>query len=196
MPTNKLKMNLQHFAEGGQEDPPAKADEKKDPEQKQEEKPETMIPKTRFDEVNQKMKDMEAKVQAFEQAQADAEKAAQEEQGEYEKLYRAKEQEVEQLTSYKTRAEQLEGAFGEMVNAKVESIPEDYRELIPEGMTAEQKLEWITKAESKGMFKTVDTTQKEIGGGKGGTNPEEAKVDLSKMTPLQRMLSGYGKKKK
>ena len=52
-----------------------------------------MIPKSRFDEVNQKFKDLQAKLEEFtnEKSKAEAERQkAKEEQGKYEELYKAK----------------------------------------------------------------------------------------------------------
>ncbi|OMI07722.1 hypothetical protein BVL54_20070 [Bacillus paralicheniformis] len=79
----------------------------------QETNPETpMIPKTRFDEVNTKMRAMEEQLKAFEeekaklqQAEEERQKAEAEKRGEFEELYRSKEKEVEGLLTFKQRAE-------------------------------------------------------------------------------------------
>ena len=65
---------------------------------------EHMIPKSRFDEVNQKFKDLQAKLEEFtnEKSKADterqkAEKKAKEEQGKYEELYKTTSDELPSL---------------------------------------------------------------------------------------------------
>lgn len=166
---------------------------------KQEEtKTETMIPKSRFDEINQRNKEMASQLAELQKAQEEAdalkqeqEKAEAEKRGEFERLYKEKTQEAESLLTFKERAEKLEATFGSMVDSKLSTIPEEFHELIPSNLTAEAKLEWIAKAESKGLFKGA--TEQPIG---QPTNPKgESKRDVTKMSPMEKLLMGYGKRK-
>ena len=156
---------------------------------------ENMIPKSRFDEVNSKYKELAEKVQAFETAKQEAERQEQEKKGEFEKLYREKESELtkyqKDLESISERAKTLEERFSKMVESKVETIDEDYRDLIPSNLTNEEKLEWIDKAESKGLFKK---TNDEVTIGESTNRKQEAKRDVKQMSAMEKLLLGYGKR--
>lgn len=171
---------------GEQTNPEPKVETKQD---------ENMIPISRFNEVNTKYKELAEKVQAFETAQAEANRLEQEKKGEFEKLYREKESELtkyqQDLESISERAKALETRFETMVNAKVEAIDENYRDLIPTNLTNEEKLEWIEKAEAKGLFgkKEIEVSIGE------STNPkQEVKRDTKQMSAMEKLLFGYSKR--
>ncbi|WP_338461566.1 hypothetical protein V5G20_17800 [Brevibacillus borstelensis] len=158
------------------------------------EKPEIMIPKTRFDEVNTKFKDVQRQLEELLKEKQDREKAEAEKRGEYERLYQDT---TKQAEEFKTKAEtteqrvqQLESVISQLLDAKLENIPEDFRDLIPANFTVEQKLEWIATAEKKGLF--AKKTQQQIG---DDTNaPDKQKVDLNSLNPMQLFMAGYGSK--
>jgi dsDNA-specific endonuclease/ATPase MutS2 len=172
--------------------------EVKEPEVKKEEtKQEAMIPKTRFDEINDKYKEMAEKVSAFEKAQEQAkaeaeakELEAKKEQGKFEELYQTTQKELENYKQYETRSKELEGLITNMVEDKLKSVPEEMHDLVPSNLTAEQTLDWLSKAESKGIFGKQEA--KEIGKPTNQSN-EKPKVDAQKMSPLDKILSGLGK---
>lgn len=188
---------------GGEAAEPSAGTKNTDNEQQPQQSGEPMIPKSRFDEVNTKykelqnrVKEMEAQLTAFQQAQADAERKSKEEQGKFKELY---EQQVAELDKYKNetkqmkeRAERLEKYINSMLEAKLENVPEDMRELIPEGLSPEEKLLWVEKAEKRGLFgKTVDEP---IG---SSANPISNNAsDVSTLSPFQLLRLGYGGKRK
>lgn len=183
--------DLQFFAEPG--DPPADPEDPPNPEDDPEppaDPKDIMIPKTRFDEVNTKYKTAQEQLDKLLKDQEDAELEKKKQQGEFENLYNKA---TEDLETYKgnyekstTRVEQLEGIITSMLNTKLESIPEEFRDLIPENLSPEQKLDWITKADSKGLFK--DKSQDPLG---GATNPSGKTQDLEKLNAHQLMQNGY-----
>jgi len=156
---------------------------------------ENMIPLSRFNEVNSKYKELAEKVQAFETAQAEAERLEQEKKGEFEKLYREKEGELSQyqkdLQAITERATALESRFEAMVNSKIEAIDENYRDLIPTNLSNEAKLEWIEKAESKGLFGKKEA---EVTIGESTNHRQEIKRDVKQMSAMEKLLMGYGKR--
>jgi dsDNA-specific endonuclease/ATPase MutS2 len=173
--------------------------EVKEPEVKKEEtkQQDAMIPKTRFDEINEKYKEMAEKVSAFEKAQeqakADAEAKeleAKKEQGKFEELYQTTQKELETYKQYENRSKELEGLITNMVEEKLKSVPEEMHDLVPSNLTAEQTLDWLSKAESKGLFGTKEA--KEIGKPSNQSN-EKPKVDKANLSPLDKILSGLGK---
>ncbi len=156
---------------------------------------EHMIPKTRFDEVNTELKDLKAQLESFTKAKAKDEKAKAEKLGEFEQLYRTADGQVKELTTKHESASQrvtaLEGILGGMLETKMSAIPEEFHELIPEGMSLEQKLSWLDKAQSKGMFKK----QEDVVIGEATSRKAEPKVDTKTMSPIEKILASYSKQK-
>ncbi|MEH7521694.1 hypothetical protein V7149_00205 [Bacillus sp. JJ1503] len=153
-----------------------------------------MIPKSRFDEVNQRFKDVQAQLDSILAEKQEADRKAQEEQGKFQELYEntAKEftQVKTQYESVENRAKELEGVITGLLETKLSTIPEDYHDLIPGNLTPEQKLDWINKAETKGLFGKKE--QKPIG---ETTSPSHAQAfDLNTLSPVQLLKAGYGSK--
>lgn len=197
--TGPLSLDLQFFAEPSE---PSNTQEPTNPEQPENNEPqepkneskEHMIPKSRFDEVNNNYKTVKDQLDKILKQQQDDELKRQKEQGEFELLYNQANQELESyktdFESTKTRVEQLEGIMTSMLNTKLESIPEEFHDLIPENLSPEQKLDWISKAETKGLFK--DQSQEPVG---GQTNPSQQEANLESMNPFQLLKAGYGSQK-
>lgn len=136
---------------------------------------EIMIPKSRFDEINGKYKETAAQL-------AELHKQHEGLSGEFENAKKT-------IEKYESRTQELEGYIAKMLEMKIEKVPEDKRDLIPEGLTPEQKLAWLEKAEAKGLFSYQ--AEKQIG---TGTNPQQKQsVDLSKLNPFQLLQMGYKK---
>ncbi|WP_353856775.1 hypothetical protein [Bacillus sp. Bos-x628] len=168
------------------------------PEVTPEQKSDPMIPKTRFDEVNAKYKEMADKVAQFEaeqaklQAEAEAkELEAKKEQGKFEELYQATQKELENFKAYEARAKELESVITGMVETKLNDVPKDMHDLIPNNLSVEQTLDWLNKAESKGLFGSKQEA-KEIGKPSNKSN-EAPKVDKANLSPLDKILAGIGK---
>ncbi|MDQ0976626.1 putative nuclease with TOPRIM domain [Neobacillus niacini] len=181
---------------GGGSTPPAQDPPATDP-PAQDPPKDTMIPKTRFDEVNNKLKEMADKVAEFEKAQADAkaladqkELDAKKEQGKFEELYLNTQKELDTYKQYESRTKELEGTILKMVETKLESVPKEMHDLVPTNLTAEGTLDWLNKAEAKGIFGKPEV--KEIGKPSNKSN-ESPKVDKSNMSALDKILSGLGK---
>jgi hypothetical protein len=192
-----LPLNLQFFSDPGDPNPnpeppadPKPSDPPVDP------KPnDHMIPKSRFDEVNNNYKTAKEQLDQLLKEKEEADRKAKEQQGEYQTLY---EQANQQLETYKTdfegtksRVEALEGIMNSMLQTKLEGIPEEYHDLIPDNLSPEQKLDWITKAETKGLFGTKNS-EEPVG---GPTNPINPKTDFENMNSFQLLKAGYGSKK-
>lgn len=190
-----LPLDIQFFAEGGNgegEGGNSESTQETKQESTKQDQTENMIPKSRFDEVNTKYKELLGKVEAIEADQVAKQKEEAEKRGEFEKLYRAKEEEVKGLLSYKERTQSLEGVINTLVESELKTVPEDFHDLIPSNLSSEQKLDWITKAKSKGMFKVQDNTEKTIGD--PNTNRKEQKRDTRTMSAMDKLLSAYGKR--
>jgi ribonucleoside-triphosphate reductase len=80
-----------------------------------------------------------------------------------------------------------------MVKTRLSTIPEEFHDLIPANLSAERTLEWITKAETKGLFAPKGSKSDEIGKPFNHSN-EGPKVDTKSMSALDKILSGLGGK--
>ena len=207
---NKLfPMNLQFFAqdtgsEGGTDssaDNDAGVDGASDGKENTETKAdntnanEHMIPKSRFDEINNAYKEMKTQIEELEVARITKETKDAEAKGEFENLYKSAQTELESKASeYATtsqRVEALEGVIGELLETKLNTIDKEYHDLIPAGMQPEQKLAWVNMAEAKGIFGTQKVN--EPLGERTNPNGNESSIDTKDLSPLQKMLSGYNK---
>ena len=106
---------------------------------------EHMIPKSRFDEINQKLNDATKRAEALEKAAQDAETKRLKESDDFKALYEKSEAE---LSSLRPQAEKLgvyEKTLQETLDESILAIPEDKRSLIPEELTVDQKLKWINR---------------------------------------------------
>ena len=82
--------------------------------------------------------------------------------------------------------EQLEGIAKELEG----DVPEKFRDLIPSGLTAGERIKWMRAANAKGLFAApepppTDQSKPKI------TKPTPSPDSIS---PAQKMAAGYGKK--
>lgn len=165
---------------------------------------EHMIPKSRFDEVNNSFKELKKQLEAMnaekvqrEAEQAERDRKSKEEQGKYQELYETSNRELESFKgeskTFKARVEQLEVVINGLLEARLKGIPEEFRDLVPANLTPEQKLEWLTAADKKGLFGAV-TQKKDTPVGQP-TNPAGGAVtDINTLTPGQLLRMAYGQK--
>ncbi|MHC1728077.1 MAG: hypothetical protein AB9866_19085 [Syntrophobacteraceae bacterium] len=151
--------------------PPAPAAEPPKPEEKQEEH---MIPKSRFDEVNNKAKEAEAKLAAIEAEKAEQEKKKLEEDNKFKELYESEKAEKGKLA--------LEVTKRDLIAQAVES--KEFHPTLSKMVVGSTEEELKASLEdAKTYFKEVqeklksDITASDDAGGNGGRSPEK------KMTP-------------
>lgn len=161
---------------------------------------EHMIPKHRFDEVNDKYKEMKKQLDALlkekeenDKKAAEADRLAKEQQGKFEELYKST---SDELNKYKAdhkqasdRVKQLEAVINGLLEAKLEAVPEEYRDLLPAHMAPEAKLEWLAQAEKKGLF---TNTKKNTPLGESTNPPVSQNTDLNKLSPMEMLRAAYG----
>lgn len=145
---------------------------------------EVMIPKGRFDEVNNKQKELAGELEQMKQAKLAMEKELANMKLASEGTQNSIKETTEKLQS---EVEKYKTLMGEMVASKLQAIPEDMHDLVPEGLSDEQKIAWISKAEEKGLFKKQ--AQVVVGTPLNHSSNTEEKVQ--KMNPLQALVSFY-----
>lgn len=89
-----------------------------------------------------------------------------------------------------TQIKQYEELISKLVETKLEQIPEEYKELIPDNLDLTQKLNWLEKAEAKGLFNKVDKKKPNVEIGKP-MNIEPENVDTTKLTGSQLLKLAY-----
>lgn len=153
-------------------------------------KKEVMIPKERFDEVNGKYKDLATQMEDMKKAKADMEKVL----SDIQTANEVNKSTIAETTSkLEKQVQSYESIMNEMVATKLQTIPEDLHELIPEGLSLEQKLSWINKAESKGLLKKQP--QVVVGQALNHSSDQDKAERIKKMNPLQALASYYSQAK-
>jgi hypothetical protein len=159
-------------------------------ETKENHKDDIMIPKKRFDEINNKYKQLAKELQDLKDAQQAKSEVKEEPK---EEVKEVKEDVVDpKLKDLEKQIQSFQTIINDMYESKLKTIPVDMQELIPEGLTIEQKLAWINKAEEKGLFKKK--TMVEIGQPLNHSTEQSKQEKLKKLNPIQLLASYYGEK--
>lgn len=100
--------------------------------------------------------------------------------------------EQEKVTALQTKVTEYETVIKGMVEAKVANVPEEYRELLPDGSLSKQ-LDWINKAEEKGLFSNENKTNPAVDIGKPlkSGNSDGSKGTPEKVTAHQRLSNFF-----
>lgn len=123
----------------------------------------------------------EKKAEALEKAQQDAERQRLEKSQEFEKLYQAT---LTELTNLKPKAEQVEEyekVLSEQLAAEIETLPDEFKDVIPDGLSTKDQLRWLAKNKSKFM----KAEPFDIGAGKRGVKPDKK----TELTPEEKELA-------
>lgn len=146
---------------------------------------ENMIPYSRFKEVNDNYKNLKAQLDELTSNKAVEELEAKKQAGQFEELYNTLQSEHEPLKAQVTQYKEL---IDGLLQSKLEQVPEEYKDLIPEGLDDLSKLKWIENAVSKGLF--GNNSQVKSFGNKG-SNPAPVdsitKDQFAKMTYSERV---------
>ena len=83
----------------------------------------------------------------------------------------------------------LEKELQSVADAMKEDVPEEFRDLIPDGLSPSGLIKWLRSAFAKGLF-----SPKAAADALDTKRPGEKKaLDLEKLSPLQMREMGYGK---
>jgi folylpolyglutamate synthase/dihydropteroate synthase len=111
-----------------------------------------MIPKARFDEINNQLKELRLAQEKAAAEKAAAEKAELEKRQEYQVLYETTNAQATaanaELATMKVEQEKATAVLAALWEAKKSIVPEVYRELV-EALPLTGRLEWLAKNESK-----------------------------------------------
>jgi len=107
---------------------------------------EHMIPKSRFDEVNNKYRELSDKLAAMETERQQQEQQSLEEQNRFRELYEQTKAQLEALEQVKETAERFRGSLQATNESRIAQIPEDKHHLVPEFDDPVALSAWLDKA--------------------------------------------------
>lgn len=90
---------------------------------------------------------------------------------------------------------EYEDLVGKLIETKLEQIPADFKDLIPDNLNLKQKLNWLEKAEAKGLFNKEEKKKPNVEIGKP-MNVDVPQVDISKLSGSQLLKMAYNTIKK
>jgi small-conductance mechanosensitive channel len=139
---------------------------------------EHMIPKARFDEVNNARKDLEARLAKLEKDQQTAREQQLAEQQKWQELAEERAKKLEELSPYKAQFEAVSTTLESTLAAQLEDLPDDVRDMV-DSMPGDvqQKLDWLSKNRGKLLRPTAPNTDAGVRG--------DTKVQKMRLTPDQ-----------
>ncbi|WP_416147902.1 hypothetical protein ACM26V_16865 [Salipaludibacillus sp. HK11] len=139
------------------------------------------VPYERFKEVNDKYKlvkdeleTVKADLEALKSNNLTNEPKVEPVVQKVEEVVEEVEEVLENPNPLEEKVTQYEEMFNQMLVTKLESVPEEYKDLVPEGDTT-FKLKWIDSAIAKGLF-----SKKIQNFGNQGSNPLKVATDVTK----------------
>ncbi|QAV89969.1 ribonucleoside-triphosphate reductase [Bacillus subtilis] len=96
---------------------------------------------------------------------------------------------LEKYAEVEARKDALEGTLTKLFDSKITGIPEEFHDLIPSDGPIEQRLDWVVKAEEKGLFAPKAKTPL----GKPSNPQPDTSEHLSKLSPRDLIRKGYAK---
>ena len=143
---------------------------------------EHMIPKARFDEVNTARRDLERRLAALEAQQQETLEAQLAEQQRWQELAEQRAQRIAELQPYQEQAESVEQTLAALLEAQLERLPDEVREMVNElPLPAQQKLDWLAKNQARLVRPTAPPAD---GGMRGDVQPG---ADV-KLDPIEEMI--------
>ena len=139
-------------------------------------KREALIPRDRFDDVNEKRKAAEAEVEKLKAEQKAETDKRLEKQEEWKELAEKRGEELLELKDSDAKVVSMEKTLDSMLEAEIEKLPEDMRKMVPEKLSTQGKLDWL--AENGDLLSKPGAFN--IDAGKKGGKKKEIKIkDLS-----------------
>lgn len=165
---------------------PANNTDPVEPEEKVEEKPEEKT-EDKTEELNKEIEGLKAEIDRLKQLETD--KAT------LEQKVSDLESQLNQATTDKDSSSGLvkeyEDVINGMLNAQIEAIPENMRELIPANLNLKEKMAWLNKASELGLFKVQDKNiDIEIGKPLNPNNSKQA-LDTANASPSTLITMAY-----
>jgi seryl-tRNA synthetase len=140
---------------------------------------EPMIPKSRFDEINQRAKDAEAKLQALETERKTENEKRLEEQQKWKELAEERAAKLTEAERKAAKADEYETEMKSYVEETIAKIPDDMKSLLPDG-SVENQFKWLKRNFEK-LIKPVAPSTAAGMRGAGGEGGESAPQELRQL---------------
>lgn len=127
-----------------------------------------MIPKSRFDEVNNKYKELQAQIESMQSAQQQAETERMEKERRFEELYKQAQSQLNEMQSVQTTAQRYQEALHATNQSRIEQIPEAKRHLVPDYDDPVKLGAWLDVA-LPDLIDTGKPKPPKLDGGSGGS---------------------------
>lgn len=140
-----------------------------------------------YREAKKQADELQKRLQIYEQAEAETKRKKAEDEGRHSEI-------IAELEPKAKRVEELEKTVKAILDAELEAVPEEFRDLIPAGDVTAQ-LEWLRAARAKGLFEKKQQRQAPpTDAGANGDNPkdknyigsEQHRQDVAKRLRLNR----------
>lgn len=125
----------------------------------------------RFKELTQAAADAKARADALEKAAQDAETKQLEEAQNFKKLYEKAQSDLSSLKPKAEQLDQMEQTLKTLLEAEVKSLPDQFQDVVPDGLSTQAKLEWLGR--NKAKFLKPEAF--DIGAGKNGAKKPDPK---------------------
>ena len=149
---------------------------------------EIMIPKARFDEVNQALKKIQADMAATEEATKKTETERLEKQQEFQTLYEQSQERVAELEPFQKQWNDHSKLTGERNAERIEKWPEAQRSLVPDYDDPLKTARWLDENEPLVLAKPTAPTLNGGAGSKSRTGTEPTITDAA----MQEQAVGLG----
>jgi len=110
-----------------------------------------MIPKARFDEINNAYKEIKTQLDQLREQQQQANETRLAEQQKWQELAEKRAARIAELEPYQNRVKEIEDALSATVKARIERLPEDARGMVPDFGDARKTLTWLDANEARLM---------------------------------------------
>lgn len=145
-----------------------------------------MIPKARFDEVNNLAKSLKAELEKLRTSQQQAEEQRLAEQNEWKALAEQRAAKVAELEPVAQQVKEIREALEATVAARIERLPEDVRALVPDFGDPRKTLDWLNANEQRLMRPLAPQMDAGARGDSGGAMPKltDMEIKLARMAGL------------
>ena len=150
-------------------------------------KTEYMIPKPRLDQELQKVQELQSKLTALQNAQAEQNAAKLLEEKRFEELYNNAQTKIESLTNAQTLADSYKASLIATNQARIDRVPEDKRSLVPDYEDPVKMGTWLD-ANANLFTETPKPIAPSLDGGAGGQSSVTS-ADIVKLTPLEQQYA-------
>lgn len=136
---------------------------------------ENMVPQSRLNEMAEKNRQLQEKIEAVEKERQSQLEEQLKEQGKWKEVAEERAKKLAELQPKAEKLDSYEQTLQKILDREVEELPDDFKDVIPDGLSTQQKLDWLAKNKSK--FMKADAF--DIGAGKRGIKKNEKTAELT-----------------